>query len=235
MKHLLFLLCILTVKAYADTNYLIVSANYPPYQYEENGEIKGLSSAVVKEAFNKAGVQYSIKFVSWARAYKTALNTPNVFIYSIARTPSRETLFKWGGSILESKNCFISLQSRSDIELKNLESIQNHTVGVVRGDLVTSMLEDKRLGANLDYVETDLQNIKKLHSGRVDLIVTSEAAAIYMSKQAKKNDEDIKVHFCPEAFVYKFNIAANVNTQDDVFNRVASELSKLTEKSKDAY
>jgi polar amino acid transport system substrate-binding protein len=228
MKKLLLIFCVFSIQVYAENNYLIVSADYPPYQYKEGGEVKGLSSTVVKKAFNDAGISYTIKFMSWARAYQTALSTPNVFIYSIARTPSRESLFKWGGRILESKNCFISLQDRGDIVINNFDQVQNYTIGAVRGDLITSMLEDEKLDINLDYVATDLQNIKKLHSERVDLIVASKAAAVYMSKQASKDHRNLKVHFCPEEFVYKFNIAANINIKEEDFRKVAHELEKLS-------
>jgi polar amino acid transport system substrate-binding protein len=238
MRYLLFVFCcfyfsMLTTSIHANESYLIVSASYPPYQYEENGDATGLSTQVVKEAFDRAGVSYSIKFMSWARAYETALNTPNVFIYSIARTSTRENLFKWAGQILESPNCLISLRARKDIALTHdFESLKNHSIGAVRGDLITTMLENKGLQESLDYVSTDIQNIQKLHRGRVDLVAVSESSATYISKQIGADHTNLKVHFCPKSFAYKFNIAANIKTEDGVFKKIQRELEKINQYQK---
>ncbi|WP_108652436.1 substrate-binding periplasmic protein [Dongshaea marina] len=74
---------------------LVVTENWRPYNYEEFGEVKGLSTEIVKKVLERAGIKYQIKVYPWARAYRMAQEDKSVMIYTIIRIPTREKLFKW--------------------------------------------------------------------------------------------------------------------------------------------
>ncbi len=46
---------------------LFVCEEYPPYQYKENGVIKGLDIQVIQAVCKDAGLQYRIEFYPWQR------------------------------------------------------------------------------------------------------------------------------------------------------------------------
>ncbi len=46
----------------------LVTLQYPPYEYEENGEVKGLAVEIVKEVFKRLDQPISIKVYPWARS-----------------------------------------------------------------------------------------------------------------------------------------------------------------------
>jgi len=73
----------------------VVTENWRPYNYEEAGEIKGVSTDIVKRVLDNSGIDYKIHVYPWARAYKMALERKNVLIYTLIRIPQREKLFKW--------------------------------------------------------------------------------------------------------------------------------------------
>lgn len=77
----------------------VVTENLAPYNMVEGGQITGLSTEIVKAVLNNVGVSPRIEVLPWARAYDLALHSDSVLIYSIARTPQREHLFKWVGAI----------------------------------------------------------------------------------------------------------------------------------------
>lgn len=76
-----------------------VTEDYPPYNYEENGKVTGLSTEIVKATLDEAEIKYSIKTYPWSRAIEMAENGENVLIFTITRNKERERNFKWVGPI----------------------------------------------------------------------------------------------------------------------------------------
>ena len=111
----------------------VCTENWPPYYYEINGEIKGISTAIVKAVLKEAGLNYTINVYPWARAYDMALNDKNVLIYTIARTPEREKLFKWVGEITPADSIIAyKLKKRGDIIVKTVQDLKKYKIGVVK-------------------------------------------------------------------------------------------------------
>ncbi len=80
---------------------IILTEEYPPDNYMENGKVVGDSTEIVVEILKRIGsklTRQDIRLVPWARAYGEALNDKSTIVYSIGRTTEREHLFKWGVS-----------------------------------------------------------------------------------------------------------------------------------------
>lgn len=77
----------------------VVTENWRPYNYVEDGEIKGTATAVVRQVLERAGIMHSIDVLPWARAYRMALHEADVLIYTLIRIPPREPLFRWVGPL----------------------------------------------------------------------------------------------------------------------------------------
>jgi len=68
---------------------LIVTEELPPYNYQEDGVAKGLSTEVVQAVLAETGLEAEIQFYPWARRYIMAQNRTNTLIYSMARIQER--------------------------------------------------------------------------------------------------------------------------------------------------
>src|SRR3990167_4825058 len=69
-----------------------------PYTYQKGERVVGTATEVVEKTLQAAGqTDYQVRLYPWARAYDMALKEPNVLIFLIARTPVRESQFKWAG------------------------------------------------------------------------------------------------------------------------------------------
>jgi len=80
----------------------IVTEDFPPYNYLENGKVAGRSTAVVQEILSRISQQSSgIELHPFSESYAMLQSGPNVAFYSVGRTPAREPLFKWVGPIGE--------------------------------------------------------------------------------------------------------------------------------------
>lgn len=73
----------------------VITENWRPYSYEEGGQIKGISTAIVKKVLERAEVDYSMSVHPWSQGYLIAKSQPNVLIFSLVRIPVREKMFKW--------------------------------------------------------------------------------------------------------------------------------------------
>lgn len=181
----LVIICFLFSGIHADLNAAqvrVVTEEYPPYNYTENGKVTGVFTELVEAILKTAGIDYSIAVYPWARSYQTALHDPNVLIYGIVRTKERENLFKWVDMILPFNIYLFKLRERTDIRLSNLEDAKQYTVGAVRGDVREQYFKKKGF-AKLDLVSRNDLNLKKFYNGRFDLIAIDEISAAYFCKK----------------------------------------------------
>ena len=115
---------------------LIVTEDYPPYHYQENGKIVGQGTETVQAVLKVLKIEADILMLPWARAYKMALEKKNTLIYGIARMPKRENLFKWVGVTSPVNYCLFALNDRSDINIQFLEAAKRYNIGTTREDVM---------------------------------------------------------------------------------------------------
>jgi polar amino acid transport system substrate-binding protein len=74
----------------------------PPYSYQENGTLTGISVDLLESITEKMGAKVpreEVYLVSWTEGYEKALTQHGTVLFSMARTPEREQSFKWAGPI----------------------------------------------------------------------------------------------------------------------------------------
>ncbi len=153
----------------------VVTENWKPYNYQDpvTKEIKGVSTAILKQVLNHTKIPYKIKVQPWNRSYHNALNDKNVLIYTIIRTPQREKLFKWvrpfgqGGF-----SSLYKLRSNKELRLRTLKEAKEFNGNILTN--VNSMdhiwLEANGFN-NLDISQKVVSSIKKFFAGRAPLII----------------------------------------------------------------
>jgi polar amino acid transport system substrate-binding protein len=155
----------------------------------ENGRVTGLSTEVVQAVLREVDMSPRIEVLPWARAYDLSLHTDNVLIYSIARTPQREHLFKWVGVIAPAKWFFYSLATHP-IVLHSLADARHYKIATVKDDAGEQYLlaEGFKPGKELQSGNVYDNNYRKLKAGRVELWISNELNAISLMK---KHGDDV--------------------------------------------
>ena len=172
----------------------IWAENYPPYGYEENGELLGLSTDIVRYIIEDAGLQVrSWKIASWKRALEETRNTPNSVLYTVVRKPDREDLFHWIGPVSDRNVYLYKLKSRTDIRVKTLEDAKKYIVGSVPDTAATQYLESA--GFELEKVPHYQLNVLKLLEGRVDLVVGTDYGLAYIAKKIGASYSEFEAAF----------------------------------------
>ncbi|WP_462163362.1 substrate-binding periplasmic protein [Pseudoalteromonas xiamenensis] len=180
MRFLLVFLSFILLCSTADAlpRLEVVTEEWRPYNYlDENGTLIGGATEKVKRVLDKAGVEYEMQVYPWVRALKIARQKPNTLIYSIFRTPERESWFHWGCPLLQPvKEYVFTLKSRKDIKIRTLEDAKQYITSTVRGSVGHDFLVNQgfEAGKNLDVAADASAIPRKLLAGRVDLTMTTE-------------------------------------------------------------
>ncbi len=173
----------------------------PPHQTLDNGKVGGLTTAVVAELLQQAGLSASFEVYPWARAFKIAATTPDVLIYNMARTPEREAQFEWIGIVTRYKFGLLKLSQREDIQVSQLADIKHYVVGAQREDFSAEWLKDaaKQPPEKLELQPDVIETWRLLVNGKLDLMIDDPQAIDDMLHQHQLERSDIEfVLFPPE-------------------------------------
>lgn len=195
----------------------VLTEEFPPYNYSENGRITGLSTEVVEAVLKELGLQGQFQSMPWARAYETARTTPDVLIYSIGRTPERDKLFKWVGVVAPTVYYLYGHPGRY-YRVDSLEAAKSYQIGTVNEDVGEQFLVKQGFvkGKNLQSSVKYEHNYEKLKSGRVDLWIMSELTATYLARRAGDDPGQTlsKVYRIPELSSEGYYMAFGAQTSD---------------------
>jgi polar amino acid transport system substrate-binding protein len=163
----------------------VVTEEFPPYNFSVDGKITGFSTEVVQAVLKEAQIDGAFQSLPWARAYETAQGAENILIYSIARNPTREKLFKWVGVIAPTQYYLFSRPQRK-LKLERLEDARNYQIATVNEDAGEQFLMAHGFakGQNLQSSVKYELNYEKLKRGRVDLWIMPELVAVFLARQA---------------------------------------------------
>lgn len=211
----------------------IVTEELPPYNMTQGGQVTGMSTEVVQAVLKDVGMPApAIQSMPWARAYDIALNSENVLIYSITRTPQREKLFKWVGVIAPTQWYLFSRTGRSLPAIRSVEEARKHQIATVNEDVGEQYLVSKGfvIGKNLQSSNKYEFNYEKLKLGRVDYWIANEMNATWLSRQAGDDPERMLVRALPLPDLMQdegLNMAFSLKTPDAVVERFRKSLETI--------
>ena len=230
----LFICILLVLTGLADAQQVtIYTEEFPPFNFTEKGKITGVSSEVVQHVMAGTGIDYQIKSLPWAQAYDLAQKESNTLIFSIGRTSSRESLFKWIGILTPTTYSVMALQSRSEIKINSLEDLKKYKIGTTKDDIVESWLIDNGFSPTellrSSGEHAALKNFKNLLNKRIDLWPFPDAVAYYIVRQQGHSDPESLLDrvFPLEELSGGYYIAASLNTRDAIVSKVSDALKKF--------
>jgi len=173
----------------------ILTENSPPYQYLENGILKGSATQAVNEILRCAKINQAITLLPWKRAFQTTLTKKNTLLFSLARTPEREQQFVWITPIFSSSAYLYKLKSRTDIQIDTVQDLSGYSIGTLHDDYKTKYLLSlpniKQI--KLHYFNQRRSQILMLANGRFDLTANDPDTFSKMVEEFDLNLEDFEM------------------------------------------
>jgi len=191
----LFIICNVFLSIPATAQELtIITEEYPPVSFLEEGIITGSSVEVVREILRRLNLPDNIIIRPWVRGYNLLKTTPNVVLFSTTRTKERESLFHWVGPLCTAWNGFY-IKKGSAIRINSLEDAKRvGSIATYKEDFREQML--KAWGfMNLDSSKSATSNLKKLMSGRVDLWISDSLGMPSIAERAGVDPTDLELVF----------------------------------------
>lgn len=179
---------------------------YPPYNFTENGQLKGLAVDYLLLASERANSSIDtsmIKVQPWPRAYRNAVIKPGSVLFSTTRTAIREPLFKWAGPIGVTRVVVLAKRTKQ-IVIRNSSDLAQYRIGVVRDDVGEQLLLE--LGVPRDSMSDSTVPetlAKQLAKNRIDLWAYEENVAVWWLRKSGYDKEDFEVvHVLSEGELY---------------------------------
>lgn len=195
------------------------------------GDSPSSSVELVKEMLARADM--SAEFTSWprTRALHMVETRENHFLLSMVRTPEHEDKYKWVGPLVSADLRIVSRSDRPFAEVKSLEDLKKHKIGVLYGSAESFILEAR--GCQTEKVSQDQQNLQKLKAGRIDLYVAPADHIKQLEEQGMKFKtvlvlENLELYAAfhrktPEHFIFKFNRILERMKKDGITERITAK------------
>lgn len=197
---------------------------YPPINFSENGEPKGLATEVVQAILQRTGQSAPISVVPWARGYQEALTRPNTGLFVAMRTREREQLFKWVGPITRNVTSFYALR-RSFLSISRLEEAREYGEIAVPRDWYSHQRLLAEGFSNLTPVTGPAQVVSMLKLGRVKLMVLDNLSINALLAQGDIQADEVQLLF---DFMHSDSyIAFSLQTDDALISLWQSELDAM--------
>ena len=197
----------------------LTTEQYAPFNFDEGGEIRGLGADQVKEIMRRSGITYDMELLPWSRAIGLAREKPMTCVFTTAHTADRDTQFKWVEPLLVERTLLVRAAG-SGVEPADLAAATAYRTGTQTGDYTVELLQ------NAGFTKIDLARdldltLKKLLSGRVDLMAVSE------SFLHRLQDQDVAVEEVAVLYEQVFSVACSLQTPDAVVLRLQKALTAM--------
>ena len=168
----------------------IVTLQYPPYAYKENGQVKGIAVEIVTEAFKRLNLPITITVLPWARALHQIKNGDADAIFTLFKKPEREVFADYSNEVLVPQIVSLYVNKHSTIKFTgDLKQLKPYSFGLVRkvsyGQIFDRALKDNIL-TNVVRSNDAQQSFKMLFSNRIDIVAINKYGALDILQHSNK-------------------------------------------------
>ncbi len=227
---LVLLFSLFAGSAPAQDRWNIMTEELPPYNFSRENLVYGISADILLAIKEKNGISVersSLQMMPWPRAYLMAQETPSSILFSTARTPQRENLFKWVGPITDIAIGLVAPKSKN-IKLQSIEDAEKYRIGTILNGAPEQLVREAGVGEDcLERAVSPEANFQKLHLGRIDLFAFNLTTTKYlMIRLGIDPDLYEPVYILKQADLY---YAFHRDTDDqliDALNRTLQEMKR---------
>lgn len=171
--------------------------NFPPYVFKDGADIKGIHYDIVAAVMKQMGKDYKLSAYPWARVVAVTDGNKVDFSFPWVGKPERFEKYLMIGPLHKGRTVF-AVKSDSSISYNSLQDLKDYKIGTVRGYAYEKSFDDASFLRKDNQAKDNVAIIKKLTSGRVDMIIgdenvlREEARKLGVSAQIKYLDKAVK-------------------------------------------
>lgn len=206
---------------------VLAASEYPPY-YGRNLPMQGAVVEIVVEAYRASGYDVELRFYPFARAMQAAKDGQFDGLIALWHRREREQWFAFSPPLAETR---LSFYKRKDAAINSSthEQLRQYRIGAVRGYAGPSGFDAYQFNT-VELVTFDLQNLRKLSAGRIDLVLIDSAQAAYLIKTQAPELAHLLERVGPPFRIDPLHLALSKKRQGyqrrlDAFNRGLAQLA----------
>jgi polar amino acid transport system substrate-binding protein len=219
-------LCVLLDTPVRAEPYQVVTEEWAPYNYEENNQLTGMTTEIVRAIMALTGNNFEVVLLPSMRASRVLQTRPRTIMYSMFRTADREPLYKWVGPIVEESIHPYQLAKAPPVN--SLEQLLHAPRITTRhAGLIPDMLQSLGFN-NLDRSATEnLQLYRMLLAGRTSIIIgDTDAGVVFYSRQLNIAPGTLR-QIPIELYRSSLYIAFSRDCEDELVTAWANALAQL--------
>ncbi len=177
MKKLVLIVVVFIIFSHAPramTQVLFVTSEYDPYVIKQDSIANGLFPDIVKAVFHELNIEVKFVFQPWKRCEITVKEGGAYATFPYLSNKQRAEVFDFSVPVIYFYPKFFYKKSKfpNRFEWSNLKDFQPYNLGGVRGYWYEESFQ--KAGLTIQYVTSDIQNIKKLMRDRIDFTLIDE-------------------------------------------------------------
>lgn len=189
--------------AAAQQSQVVVFEDYPPYEYMEDDEVRGINIGIIREAFHRMGVTPVFTTMPWKRGLYELKRGTIAALASGFKTDERMKFAVFPRHYLSLEVNAIFVRTGDGLEVDSLGDLVNKVVGVVR-EYSYGPEFDGFGGMKLDPVSTNDLLVVKLADRRVDAIAGNQRVIRTLAKRHELKDQIVPVYHLSSEPLYLF-------------------------------
>ena len=181
----LFLSTLLIYSQLEAADYRFVTLEYPPLEYiGDDGRPKGIAVDIIKEVMNSLGHTVEISVLPWPKALKMVREGEADAIFTIFKTPERETFLDYSTDVLIPQVVALYVKKESPITFNgDFNKLKDASIGVVSTISYGHKFDKMRSKLHIEPADRLEENFQKLLSGSNDLLICNTFEADWELKR----------------------------------------------------
>lgn len=229
MKFIAYLLMVLVAVfsiacAKKSPEMTILTENYPPLSYEENGVVTGYGTEVVAALQAELGSEAKPVVLPWDEAYNRALSEPNVVLFTMEKTAEREDKFYFIGPLGANISSLYALKD-SPLVLADLEAAAKVKAIATTTNWFTEQFLKSKGFSNLISKPDPIDNLKMLVNKEADLGVFTDVTYPQLCKEAGISPDTLKPVL--ELMQSEYYIAISKTTDPKIVQKWETAFAKI--------
>ena len=173
----------------------LVTLEYPPYEYTQDGQLKGLAVDVIRRTFKEMNQPITIEVLPWARAMRYIKEGSRDAVFTAFKTPERERFADFSNQVLMQQAVSLFVRRDSKIAFDgDLRDLNTYSLGVVRKISYGLKLDNAIKNDTFKRVEEaneGTQNFGLLLKKRVDMVASTKYGGYHILKKLDR-ESDVK-------------------------------------------
>ena len=210
----------------------LVTLQYPPYEFEKDGEINGIAVEIIREVFSRMNQPITISLHPWATGLRQIENGEADAIFTAFKTSEREKFADYSKEVLVTQSISLFAKRNSNITFDgDLKKMNQYAFGVVLeisyGSIFDVAVKNGTI-TKLVISDSGEMNMKKLLEGHFDILVSNTFGALDILKKMDAQDyvKQLKPSIQSVPSYMAFSKKNNLISIRNRFDRILQEMIK---------